>query len=264
MPCAEATDGTRIAFDDIGAGEPVVLLAGQANSRGWWDPIRGDFAAHHRTIAVDAVGTGGSDEPRDGRYDTRRFAADVVAVLDALGVGKAHVYGTSMGGKVAQWVAVDHPDRVGALVLGCTSPGGEGGLVAERDVVRPLRGAPAQVREALVDLMFTPEYARAHSGPFHVLGARGMSPSARRGHRRASEGHDAWDELGRIRAPTLVLHGSADLFCPVGNAERIASRIPGAEVSVIDGARHAYFEEFREQASAAVLSFLARHPLDAG
>ena len=113
-----------IAFDTAGTGDPLVLLAGQANSRHWWDPVRKDFAETYRTICVDALGTGGSDEPRNALYSTRRFAADVVAVLDALGVDRAHVYGTSMGGKVAQWVAIDHPERVGALVLGCTSPGG--------------------------------------------------------------------------------------------------------------------------------------------
>jgi pimeloyl-ACP methyl ester carboxylesterase len=183
----------------------------------------------------------------------------VIAVLDALDVPRAHVYGTSMGGRVAQWVAVDHPDRVAALVLGCTSPGGEQGLVAHPDVLRALVDDSEQ--RVLLDLMFTPRWLRSHPGPHHVLGDPAMTPAARRGHRRASAQHDAWEQLPRITAPTLVLHGSDDAFCPPGNADLLAERIPDAEVVVLDGARHAYFEEFRARAGAEVIGFLHRHPL---
>ncbi|WP_156756168.1 alpha/beta fold hydrolase [Actinokineospora pegani] len=256
---ARAEDGAAIAFDVVGDGEPLVLLAGQANARRWWDPVRADFSGSFRTIAVDTVGTGQSGEPGGGGYSTRRFARDVVAVLDALGVERAHVYGTSMGGKVAQWLAVDHAERLGALVLGCTSPGGAGGLVAEPEVLRSLRGPKGGV--VLLDLMFTRAFVDRHRGPWHVLGDTWMSNAARVGHRRASEAHDAWDWLGGVAAPTLVLHGTEDRFSPVGNARFLADLVPGAELVLIEGARHAYFEEFRERASAEVVDFLRRHPL---
>ena len=128
-----------IPFDVVGDGEPLLLLAGQANSRRWWDPVRDDLAARHRTVALDALGTGASTPPDGAEYSTRRFAEDAVAVLDAAGIGRAHVYGTSMGGKVAQWLAIDHPDRVGALVLGCTTPGGPRALLAGTGGGRPAR-----------------------------------------------------------------------------------------------------------------------------
>lgn len=268
MPYARSSDGTMIGYDVAGTGEPLVLLAGQANARTWWDPIRAGLATSHRTIALDAAGTGTSEDPRDGTYSTRRFATDVVAVLDALAITRAHVYGTSMGGKVAQWLATDHPHRLGALALGCTSTGGPHALVATPDVLRTLAVPPAEPRTppdaanaALLDLMFTPAYVRAHGGPYHVLGDPSMSQAARRGHRRASASHDAWAALPAITAPTLVLHGTADLFSPPGNAERLAARIPGAEVLLIEGARHAYFEEFEAEATPAVLDFLGDHPL---
>jgi len=135
-----------IPFDVVGDGEPLLLLAGQANSRRWWDPVRDDLAARHRTVALDALGTGASTPPDGAEYSTRRFAEDAVAVLDAAGIDRAHVYGTSMGGKIAQWLAIDHPDRVGALVLGCTTPGGPLALVAGREVVGPLAGPTAAAR----------------------------------------------------------------------------------------------------------------------
>ncbi|GAA2361660.1 hypothetical protein GCM10010417_21110 [Streptomyces carpaticus] len=96
---AVAADEVRIAYQVSGAGEPLVLLAGQSNSHGWWDPVRADFAAAYRTVTLDWRGTGDSDKP-DVPYSTRGFADDVIAVLDALGIERAHVYGTSMGGRV--------------------------------------------------------------------------------------------------------------------------------------------------------------------
>lgn len=166
-----------------------------------------------------------------------------------------------MGGKVAQWLAIDHPARVGALALGCTSTGGEHALVATPEVLRTLAGPADATDAALLDLMFTPAYTRAHTGPYHVLGDPSMSQAARRGHRRASASHDAWADLPAVTAPTLVLHGTADRFSPSANAERLATRIPGAEVVLVEGARHAYFEEFEEVATPAVLDLLRKHPV---
>lgn len=266
MPYATATDGARIHFDVVGDGPPLLLLPGQANPARWWDPVRPDLAARHRTIAVDTLGTGRSDSPENGSpgspvYDTRRFAADAVAVLDAAGVGRAHVYGTSMGGKIAQWVAVDHPERVGALILGCTTPGGPAATVAGPDVVGPLAGPTPQARRALAELMVTPGWLDAHPhGADTVLGGR-MRTAARIGHRRASARHDASAELHRITAPTLVLHGTDDTFCPSGNAELLADGIPGAVLTWFPGARHAYFLEFHERAVRAVTDAVEAHPL---
>jgi pimeloyl-ACP methyl ester carboxylesterase len=257
---AMAPDGARIGFDAAGAGEPLVLLAGQANSRHWWDWVRGDFFASYTTIAIDCLGTGTSDSPSHAEWGTRRFAGDVIAVLDELGVERAHVYGTSMGGRVAQWVAADHPDRVGALVLGCTTGGGAGAVPADPEVLRPLSVANT-ASAALIALMVGPQWRWGHPGPLPVLGDDGMTERARREHRRASAGHDAWEALPGIVAPTLVLHGTEDELTPVENGSRLAARIAGAQLYLLEGARHAYFLERREQASAAVLRFLAAHPL---
>ncbi|GAA4615851.1 alpha/beta fold hydrolase [Saccharopolyspora hordei] len=262
MPFAKTADQAEIYYEVHGSGEPLVLLSGQANTHHWWDTVRGDFEADHQVIVLDYLGTGQSDKPVDAEYGVRRFATDVVCVLDELGIARAHVYGTSMGGKVAQWLAIDYPDRIGALVLGCTSAGGVHGLRADPEIIRALtQPSEDAVREVLVDLMYTPEYVREHPGPYVTLGSP-MPDHARRGHLRASNAHDSWAVLDQITAPTLVLHGTDDAFSPVDNAVILANRIPGAEVHYFDGARHAYFEERREEASSTVLSFLAEHPLD--
>lgn len=257
MPFAGASDGARIAYQTQGdRSAPLVLLAGQSNSHHWWDDVRDDFHTTRRTITLDYRGTGASDKP-DEPYSTQMFADDVVAVLDDAGIEQADVYGTSMGGRVAQWLAVRHPHRVRALVLGCTSPGSRHGIerteAVRKSLVSPKPGAAAR---ALLELMYTPRWLASHPGPYNTLGDPGMPAYARRRHLVAADRHDAWDALPGISAPTLVVHGEDDELNPAANAPRLAERIAGARLELIPGARHAYFEEFRAVASPLVLDFL--------
>lgn len=254
---ARAQDGTALAFQYESEGFPLVLLAGQANNHHWWDGTREDFHATHRTITLDHRGTGASDKPQEG-YSTRQFADDVIAVLDETGIDRADVYGTSMGGRVAQWVAARHPERVRRLVLGCTSPGGPHAVERDASVRRALaQPDPRAARQALIDLMYSPAWRAAHPGPYTTLGDPGMPPHARRGHLLASNGHDAWDALPMIGAPTLILHGEQDRMTPADNVPLMSARIPSATSHVFPGARHAYFEECRAEAGALVSTFLA-------
>jgi pimeloyl-ACP methyl ester carboxylesterase len=175
----------------------------------------------------------------------------VIAVLDDLGVDRADVYGTSMGGRVAQQLAARHPDRVRALVLGCTSPGGPHAVERTSKVRRSLvQTQPGAARRALLELMYTPAWLAENPGPYRTLGAPGMPAHAQRRHLAASNQHDAWQLLPDIGAPTLVLHGTDDLLNPAANAPLLADRIPDARLDMIPGARHAYFEEFRAPSRA--------------
>ncbi|MFI6364926.1 alpha/beta fold hydrolase [Nocardia sp. NPDC050630] len=256
MPHAEAADGARIAYQTGGAGPPLLLLTGQANNHHWWDGVRADFETAYRTVSLDYRGTGDSDKP-DIPYSTLGFAEDAVAVLDELGIEQAAVYGTSMGGRVAQWLAARFPDRVHTLVLGCTSPGGrhavERGAEVRRSLAQP---DPAAARQALLELMYTREFLASSAGPFNTLGDASMPAYAKRRHLYASNRHDAWDVLADITVPTLIVHGTEDLFNPAANAPLLAERIPGARLRWIPGARHAYFDEFRSIASPLVREFL--------
>ncbi|MDQ0382575.1 alpha/beta fold hydrolase [Amycolatopsis thermophila] len=250
---ARAPDGTRLAVQTAEAGRPLVLLPGQSNNHTWWDAVRGDFHTTHRTITFDYRGTGASDKP-DEPYSTQEFADDVIAVLDHLGIAEADVYGTSMGGRTAQWVAINHPGRVRRLVLGCTSPGGPHAVERSSDVRRALIRPDAA--ETLADLMYTPAFRARHHGPHRTLGDPAMPAHARKHHLAASNEHDAWDALPRITAPTLILHGDDDQLTPAANAALLAERIPDSRVHLFPGARHAYFEECRPEASDLVREFL--------
>lgn len=248
-----------MAYQCAGAGPVLVLLAGQANSHSWWDQVRGDFEAERTTVTIDYRGTGDSDESAGG-YSTEVFAQDVVTVLDALGVEDVEVYGTSMGGRVAQWVAATQGGRVRSLVLGCTSPGAPHGVQREESVDRSLAQPDrAAARRALLELMHTPAWLATHPGPYAVLGDPAMSARARAGHRRASEAHDGWDLLPAITSPTLVVHGDDDRLNPTANAAVLAGRLPRATTLLVPGARHAYFDEARATTSPAALDFLLHH-----
>jgi pimeloyl-ACP methyl ester carboxylesterase len=256
VPHATTADGCRIAYQVQGEGQPLVLLAGQSNNHTWWDPVRADFETSYRTITLDWRGTGDSDKP-DEVYSTKGFADDVIAVLDDLGLPTAHVYGTSMGGRVAQWVAIKYPERINALGLGCTSPGAAHGFERSQEIRRSLAD-PARSVRVLLDLMYTPGWLAANPGRHPVLGDPDMPSYAKNRHLVASNKHDSWAELPSIKAPTFILHGMDDVFSPAANAQLLADRIPGARAELIQGARHAYFHEFRAVASPLVLDFLAQ------
>jgi len=258
MPYATASDGTRLWFTITGdRGDPLVLVAGTALDHHAWDPVIEEFSTVHRVLTFDHRGVGGSDDVFPTAWTTRDFAADVLAILDAAGLGRAHVYGHSMGGRVSQWLAADAPDRVGALVLGGSSVGEKHGVPRSEDATRVLTSGDLA---ALTEMFYTPEWAMRHAHAAGAVVPRARSAEAMQHHLDAAMGHDGWDALPRIAAPTLVVHGSEDPLSPAANAAVLADRIPRATALLVEGARHAYWAGF-PTVHRAVLDFLAAHPL---
>lgn len=253
-----AADGFELAVQVSGieTGPTMLLLAGQANSHRWWTSLRGDFEDAFRVVTLDQRGTGAS-RGAVTEWSIGLFADDARAVLDAVGATSAVVYGTSMGGRVAQELAARHPDVVDRLVLACTSPGGP--HAAERDVeVRRSLADPDPRRrlETLQQLFYTDRWPHPPESS-HLFGDPTMTAQEQRAHLRASARHDAWDRLERIEAPTLVLHGTDDLMSPVANAHLLGDRIPEAQVHRVEHGRHGFFEEFRDDVMSLVRSFVA-------
>lgn len=249
-------DGTVLAFQLRGprSAPVLLLLQGQANNHRWWTRLRGDFADTHLTVTFDYRGTGESRVPTEvladrAAWSTHVFADDAAAVLAAIGKNRADVYGTSMGGRIAQHLAASRPELIEHLVLACTSPGGRLG-VERSNTVRQLLAAPPspQRRRVLFDLFYRPQWTAAHGGydhaPTDLLGDPQMSSQAKLRHLQVSDAHDAADVLALIQAPTLILHGSDDQMAPPENADLLAEHIPGATRRLIDGGRHGFFDEF--------------------
>lgn len=255
-----ARDGFELRAQRGGPkGAPtLVLLQGQANSHRWWTGLRERFEDSLSTLTIDYRGTGGSRGPVE-EWTTDTFADDVADVLGYLNISSAAVYGTSMGGRIAQKLAISRPGLVSALILACTSPGGE--LAVERSTETRLsiaRAEPGEGRRVLHDLFYTPQWPGTPERS-HLLGDPTMSRAEARAHLRVSGRHDASAELGQITAPTLVLHGDDDLMTPVVNAERLAEHIPGADLTTYPGYRHGFFEELADQVTAEVRNHLVVH-----
>ena len=131
MPYASALDGTRLYYEELGEGEPLLLINGQGSDHTGWDGVRDDFTDRYRVIVYDHRGTGQSDKPTEPPYSTRGFAEDAVAILDHLKIARAHAYGVSMGGRICQWLGIEHGDRLErwcwaarrrAMLMACVAP----------------------------------------------------------------------------------------------------------------------------------------------
>jgi pimeloyl-ACP methyl ester carboxylesterase len=256
---------TGLHWESTGAGDPVLMIMGLGLSGGaWWRTVP-VLSRSLRVITFDARGVGRS-HARLHSFTTEAMADDAVSVLDAAGVDRAHVYGFSLGGMVAQQVALRHPERVRSIVLGATHPGGPRAARPDDDVMEFFR------RRASM----SPEDAARASVPFNY-GARCRSehadriaedirrrlehPFAEPAYRAqiiAATLHNCYRRLKRIEAPALVIHGREDRVIPVANAEILAERLPHARLRILDGAGHLYATEQPDVDEAVARFFLER------
>jgi pimeloyl-ACP methyl ester carboxylesterase len=263
----------RLWYERQGTGEPLLLITGFAISAAVFEPVRPLYERHFDCVVYDNRGAG-----RSGRSpwpaSIPQFAGDAVRLLDALGIDSAHVYGASMGGMIAQELAIRFPQRVRGLVLAGTTPGGP-------RAVRPALGELAALlghtvgalrepgRPWLGAMLFSesfrreqPERVRELLAYFalHRASVRGVNA-----HWWATVYHDTVSRLQCIRAPTLVMHGEHDAMSPIGNARMLAERIQDAELAIVPGAGHAFALERPEQSLSLVLDWLRRRsPIVAG
>ena len=263
MKTARAADGTTIAYEVFGQpqGETVLMLQGLgADSRGW-TLQRMAFGRRFRCIAVDNRGVGGSAGALLP-YSLEQMSTDAVTVLDHAGIDSAHVMGASMGGVIAQLLAVNHPERVRSLVLACTScrhHDWRRELFEEWAAAVEQRGMSALSSDGLRWLIGPRLHRRL--GMWLNLMARILlqaTPEAFIAQVRAilEASDDLRFELGRIDVPTLVITGSQDLLTPFGDAEELAELISTARLAELRGAGHALMVEQPSTFNAAVLRFL--------
>jgi 3-oxoadipate enol-lactonase len=212
-------------------------------------------------IAYDNRGSGGSTVT-PGPYTTAGLAADAVALLDVLGIDRAAVFGMSLGGMIAQELAIGWPERVDRLVLGCTHAG-------VRHAARPPREAGqafametddwAERMRALAPFAFAsgvdPEMLERF---IEKKSADVQDPVGYRAQIAAALSHDTYDRLGHIRAPTLVMTGDDDRVIPGESSKPLAERIPDAELVVIPGTGHLFFMEEPDHTHSVLVDFLSR------
>ena len=237
----------HIAWERRGSGTPLLLIHGLGYARWGWEPVADALSAHYETVLFDNRGIGGSDAP-PGPYTVDDLTRDTIGVLDDAEIEQAHVLGTSLGGMVAQELALTAPERVAKLVLVCTTPGGPRAAPMPDATVRLIAEAPAL--EPLVALRRFVENALAPGAPAEIVErilehrlATAQSPAAWLAQASAGATFDAFDRLPAITAPTLVLHGTADAVVDHRNAELLEAQIPDASVTLFDGCGHLLFWE---------------------
>jgi len=255
--------GVRLAYSVRGSGPPVLMVMGLGVGRWGWDRQVRVFSRHFRVITYDHRGTGDSSLP-DGDYGMPELVGDALRLLDFLGVERAHVVGVSMGGYIAQTLAIERPQRVDRLVLCSTSCGGPAAARPDpelwRDFLR-LRELPSErAFEVAVRALFGPDFPREHPRLAAAVVRRhlgsGVSPRTFLLQGRACARFDESARVGRIRAPTLVCHGTADALCPVENARLLASLIPRARLVLYEGAGHSPLIERAREFNRDVIGFL--------
>lgn len=243
-----------------GRGEPLLMIQGMSGTHvAWGDPFLSHLEGVFDCITYDHRGIGHSPKVTDP-FSIVDLADDAAALLDRLELDSAHVLGISMGGMVAQELALRHADRVRTLALGCTYCGGPGSsLIAPEDGQKLMQGMGSGDRELALRTGFelnTSEAFRADPGRFAAFRDMALSVPSRVPtilmQMQAIGGHDTQDRLGDIAAPTLVIHGTEDRMVPYPNGELIASKIPGARLATMEGVGHMFWWE-RPEESAALL-----------
>ena len=253
--------GTKIYWDEQGQGAPVLLIMGLGYTSAMWYRTRPVLAQQYRTIAFDNRGVGLSDVP--GLCSIATMAADAAAVLDAAGVARAHVFGVSMGGMIAQEFALQYPARTRSLILGCTSPGGPSAVLAESKVADVLmaRGMTLeQAREAILPYIYDAATPREKIDEDTKVRQRWLpTPAGYMAQLLAIVAWEGYSRIAQITAPTLVIHGKSDALVPAANGKLIAARIPGAKLVLLEHASHLFVTDQPQAAHKEILNFLLSH-----
>jgi pimeloyl-ACP methyl ester carboxylesterase len=263
-------DGVKIYYEVLGSGEPLVMIQGYGHYALQWGNLPNEFAKiGYRVILLDNRGVGRSDKP-DAPVTIARMADDVSKVMDAAAVGKASVFGVSMGGMIAQEFALNHPDRLVNLILGCTYCGGPHAIPTTPEGARILFDfkylgslTPEQRSREVFTSMCTEDFIEANPEAlayYHKVTNEHLTPLFTfKRQAEAVASFDTWERLPGIKASTLIIHGTSDQVIPFKNSEIIEQRIPGAELVLLQDKRHGFFIEAMDSTRIFVNGFLKRH-----
>jgi pimeloyl-ACP methyl ester carboxylesterase len=272
MPYVTRDDGVKIYWEDARMEppstqssqrdeQPLLLIMGLGATLEWWQRLIPVLSPRFRTIVYDNRGVGRSDVP-PGPYPIPVMAEDAFAVMEAAGLESAHVFGASMGGMIAQELALNHPSRVRSLILGCTACGGKHVVPATREVGAALNARSTMTREEAMWVM-APYIFDAGTPRERVaedIAVRLQATVINDGYFAQLAGIRAWsgthDRLATLTMPTLVIHGETDQLVPPENGRIIAKAIPHASLVMLPRASHIFFTDQFEASTHALLSFL--------
>ncbi len=257
------SSGVRLAYEVRGDGEPLVFIHGLGYDRFGWGPLPDLLAKDFRVVVLDNRGVGDSDVP-EGPYAVSQMAADVAAVLDAADVEQTNVFGVSLGGYIAQELALMYPERVRKLVLGSTAPGGPRSHPMPAPGLEAFGRFPTMEREAGLRLMVENSLGghavRERSELVEEIYAyrleRGPTLAGWQAQAYAGATFDAYDRVGKIEVPTLVIQGGGDKVVDPRNAGLLVELIPDARLELIPDRGHLLVWEEGDRVASIVKEFL--------
>lgn len=258
----------NLEYYDEGEGPPLLMIRGLgAQCTTWGEPLLAPLRERFRVIRFSNRGTGLSDKPQ-GPVSVKTLADDAAAVLDMLGLERAHVFGVSLGGMIAQELVLNHPKRVDRLVLGCTFCGGDKAVRASDEVTVLLMPQPGLSREELIRrtrpalimqrmIDEQPEFL----DEMMRLDIETPTPQETVVNQIMAVGEfDTYDRLPSIKTPTMVLHGDTDVLVPTANARVLHERIPGSTLEIVPEAGHMFFWEHPQRTAELLALFLLQVP----
>ncbi|MBN2028413.1 MAG: alpha/beta fold hydrolase [Actinobacteria bacterium] len=258
-------NGINIFYREYGAGEPLLLIMGLSANADWWgESFIKRFAERYHVVAYDNRGAGRSGKP-EGPYPIPLMASDAVGLMDHLGWDSAHVVGASMGGMIAQEIALEYPDRVRRLVLLCTTCGGSEQIHATKEVYEllytPREGISAEDMARLsLPLLFPQRYIEENPQLMEeVLKNYLIAPIEPKCFVWQITGVSMWSchsRLADLRHPTLIVAGSEDVLIPPENSRILAKAIPNSRLVEIEGAGHGFQAMYPDRLADEVLAFL--------
>jgi 3-oxoadipate enol-lactonase len=260
MPVID-TGEVQLSYERGGSGPPLLLIMGMSGTFSHWsEPFLEDLRSSFEVIVYDHRGIGESG-PLEGELTIARLAGDAAGLLAALEIDTAHVLGISMGGMVAQELALAHPEHIRTLALGCTYCGGPGSSLTSPEVIQRLAEGMSSGDRAFAvrtawEVNVSAAYDAAHPDAFERFRAIGMTRAVPvpviMAQMQACLAHDTSARLPQLQMPTQIVHGTADQMIPVANAEIIHRLIPGSHLEILDGVGHLFFWEQPQRAAELV------------
>jgi pimeloyl-ACP methyl ester carboxylesterase len=260
------TNGIEIYYEVHGAGEPLLLIMGLGANASNWEMQIETFAREYQVIAFDNRGAGRSEKPAEA-YSIHQMAEDAASLLQELGIHSANVFGMSMGGMIAQELALRHANRVRTLVLGATMAGGPGATLPNPAMMQQwlslARLPKEQAIEGGLKFLYSEDYVTQNKADL-VAGALARwelmaPPHALQKQVIAVISFNTQSQLKDIHQPTLILHGTDDKIIPFPNSEILVNGIPGAHRVVYPGMGHGLLVERDDDVNREVLDFLRPH-----
>lgn len=263
MPKVKVND-IQVYYELYGEGFPLIMIMGLGGNIDWWDPrMIQSLSKRFKLVVFDNRGAGRTDLS-DRRYTVKLFAGDTSSLMDALGISRAHVFGISMGGMIAQELVLNCPEKVEKLVLCSTNSGGTESIPPSKDAMGMLMAdrsalSPEEIARITIPLLLTQDFIKKNPDFVELMIQQILkAPISREAFMRqvnAIMEFDTCDRLPEVKAPTLILHGKQDILVPPENGSILAKGIPNAKLVYFKNSAHELIEE-REKMMHLILDFL--------